>query len=95
MTQGILCSVAACMQHPSSVLCHAVQAQVVEKDKAFRAQAFTLKQANMRVQQVQQQQHEAEQAHHREAALLEEELAHCRTEDAGTATRGQAYSCHP
>lgn len=71
-----------------------MQAQVVEKDKAFRAQAFTLKQANMRLQQVQQQQHEAEQAHHREAALLEEELAHWRTEDAGIAALGHAHTCH-
>lgn len=59
-----------------------VQAQLVEKEKAFRAQGFTLKQANTRMQQMQQQQYDLEQARNREAALLEEELACCRDADA-------------
>lgn len=45
------------------------QGLVSERDKAFRAQAFTLKQANTRVAQLQQQQAESSS---REAALMEE-----------------------
>lgn len=79
--QMLLLSWVSCAsKNPSTFLW--LQAQIVEKDKAFRAQAFTLKQANTRVQQIQQQQHELEQAHNREAALLEEELACCRDADA-------------
>ena len=46
-----------------------MQSLVAERDKAFRAQAFTLKQLNTRVVQLQHQQ--TEQAS-REAALLQE-----------------------
>ena len=49
-----------------------MQGLVAERDKAFRAQAFALKQANTRVAQLQQQQAELAS---REAALLEE-LSH-------------------
>ena len=70
------------MCQPQSLVC-LLQAQLIEKDKAFRAQAFTLKQANTRVQQMQQQQQqEAEQAQLREAALVEEEMACCQDPDA-------------
>lgn len=70
------------MRRPESLVC-LLQAQLIEKDKAFRAQAFTLKQANTRVQQMQQQQQqEAEQAQLREAALVEEEMACCQDPDA-------------
>lgn len=46
-----------------------MQGLVAERDKAFRAQAFALKQANTRAAQLQQQQAELVS---REAALLEE-----------------------
>ena len=49
-----------------------LQGLVSERDKAFRAQAFALKQANTRVTQLQQQQAELAS---REAALMQE-LSH-------------------
>ena len=59
----------SCLGNVATQNAVALQTLVAERDKAFRAQAFTLKQANTRVAQLQHQQ--AEQAT-REAALLEE-----------------------
>lgn len=64
-----------------------MQGLVAERDKAFRAQAFALKQANTRAAQLQQQQAELVS---QEAALLEE-LSHRATQaETSTADSMQA-----
>ena len=70
----ILTSLQALLEHADQTvqICYSVfnvQGLVSERDKAFRAQAFALKQANTRISQLQQQQAESSS---REAALVEE-----------------------